>query len=191
MLHKLTTKKTIFPLNLKIKVSPHIVIIASLVILIVFCLVLVNVRSPVSNVWSVATSAPTSVLNTAVQQNYLHFSKDQPLDINKMKVLKITGEAEPIYLFNLNNNQLCGQAGCLYVGYSLSGKRVINLVLNTFLPSDTNLISVTKELINDYPCLEILQPIHKINNLQKSSYCYTGNSFTQINSSIKLIDLKN
>lgn len=85
------------------------------------------------------------------------------------------------YLIDFNNLALCGnvagQNGCLYVAYTPSGSKVLNLYLNPTVIKGRPLIEVSDQQKDGLPCLKISQANNsdtKVSDvIQVYDYCYS------------------
>jgi hypothetical protein len=87
-----------------------------------------------------------------------------------------------LMLINFNQSGLCGQAGCLYVGYVQDDASTsLNLVLygrfRTDLPRGVPLFEEMEQSLNGLPCLTA----HQIENqqLQAIAFCFDGTQYQQ------------
>ncbi len=88
-------------------------------------------------------SVSKSLLDKVIQENYRDTGVE--LDRKQIKALLIQGSGcQRLYVFNFNNSQLCGIAGCLYVAYTQEGNRVLNLYLQPNLPKGRELLAVER-----------------------------------------------
>ena len=176
-----SSKTRLNPLGFK---SLHLVlVIGILVALIVFMSVWGNSASKSVN-WVGYRLVPNDVLQKVVQENYLPPSPNESLDVKQIKVLPVKGEKDNLYVIDFNTQQLCGQAGCLYVGYTQSRSAAFRFLLEPKLPQGFSLFGLSDSYRNGYPCLIITQVPKESATVESSTYCYEGNSFIWVNSSV-------
>jgi hypothetical protein len=149
-------------------------------------LLIVPIFSLTSNATSrfvpASKSVSKSLLDKVIQENYRDTGVE--LDRKQIKALLIQGSGrQRLYVFNFNNSQLCGIAGCLYVAYTQEGNRVLNLYLQPNLPKGRELLAVERQKSSDgFPCLNLTQVLDS-NTLSVTQYCYLNSSqaFVQFN----------
>jgi hypothetical protein len=109
------------------------------------------------------------------------------VDVSQMQVLKV-GQ---LYLIDtrlrrttkeLQPNPLCGAENCLFLGYTVQKRRVLNIYLNPKLPAKVPLIQPIDERRDGFPCLLINQLEQR--KIRKSKLCFTGNSYETIETQI-------
>jgi hypothetical protein len=86
-------------------------------------------------------------------------------------------QAGNLTLINFDESDLCGHAGCLYVGYtqdetSASLKQVLYLRLNPALPPGVPLFEEAEQSFNGLPCLTVHQL--EQNRLLAIGFCFNG-----------------
>jgi hypothetical protein len=95
------------------------------------------------------------------------------IDLEAIKAMKLD---QGIILIDFNSQNLCGQAGCLYVAYTKEGDRVLSLILQP----QSDLFTINQADPNR-TCIDIKQP--QDNQTLIHTYCYEGNKFIKTISS--------
>ena len=123
-----------------------------------------------------------SLLEKVIRENYQNTGIK--LDSKRVKALQVSGKGrQKLYVFDFNNQQLCGMAGCLYTAYTREGVRVLNIYLHPYLPKPKTLFTVDRQKTSDgFPCL-ILSQLQDTSSLSLRQYCYLSSSkaFIQFN----------
>ncbi|GAB4202710.1 MAG: hypothetical protein Fur006_56480 [Coleofasciculaceae cyanobacterium] len=116
-----------------------------------------------------------SLLEKVVREN--HQNTGIKLDPQRIKALQVSGKGrQKLYIFDFNNQQLCGMAGCLYAAYTPEGVRVLNIYLRPYLPKFKTLFTVDRQKTSDgFPCL-ILSQLQDTSSLSLRQYCYLSSS---------------
>lgn len=120
--------------------------------------------------WTNASKVIDSGLLTQIIQD----NSTENINPETIRVMKLDEKNdlldEKIYLIDFNSQQLCGQAGCLYVAYTKGGERVLNLILQP----QSDLFSINSSDPNR-TCIDIKQP--QDNQILIHTYCHEGDKF--------------
>ncbi|HAA26963.1 MAG TPA: hypothetical protein DCE56_03845 [Cyanobacteria bacterium UBA8553] len=127
------------------------------------------------------------LLKTIVTENYS--GADSESIYKSAKAMNVDGK---FYIIDFNNPALCGnvagQNGCLYVAYTPSANKILNLYLNPTVIKDRPLIQVSDQQKDGFPCLKISQANNsetKVDDaIQVYDYCYSAGT----QSFIRIVD---
>jgi hypothetical protein len=127
------------------------------------------------------------LLKIIVAENYS--GADSESIYKSAKAMNVDGK---FYLIDFNNPALCGnvagQNGCLYVAYTPSGNKVLNLYLNPTVIKGRPLIQVSDQRKDGLPCLKISQASNAETQgedaIQVYDYCYSAGT----QSFIRIVD---
>ncbi|GEM_PF-2654817 len=89
------------------------------------------------------------------------------IDPEAIKAMKLD---QGIILIDFRSQNLCGQAGCLYVAYTKEGSRVLSLILQP----QSDLFTINQADPNR-TCIDIRQP--QDNQTLIHTYCHEGDKF--------------
>jgi hypothetical protein len=129
------------------------------------------------------------VLSIDFQQQILkeNLQPGTAIEIGQMKVLTIgrlqlidTRIANPTKAANVN--PLCGAESCLFLGYSTTQQRVLNIYLNPNLPPKVTLIQSIGEQRENLPCLLINQLEQQ--KIHASKLCFNGTAYETVETQI-------
>jgi hypothetical protein len=153
--------------------------------------------------WKSLRSAAPSGLLEQVQKDYTTDANlNQPVDVGQMQLLLVQqSKAKPLFLINTrlpgqtpDANPTCGQAGCLFYGYTKSGQRfvqVLNGYINDFRLQDAPPpIQPTNQVVNQLPCLQLTFYKSQFNQLLTSKLCFDGKEYQPTSPPVVLRQLK-
>lgn len=135
-------------------------------------------------------AVPPSLLERIRQDYAKDINPEQPVNVGLMQVWQIRSKrAKPLYLVNTRlpgldtaSNPSCGQAGCLFYGYTTSGKgfiRVLNGYINDFQVEDAPpIIQATSQVTNQLPCLQL--NFYQEQKLLTSKLCFDGKEYQPV-----------
>jgi hypothetical protein len=137
-----------------------------------------SARAQMSNFWRPATQVLSSDQIKAIvaDNSNVPISEVDQSWLNSMRVHQ-TGE---LILVDFHNPQLCGQAGCAYVGYLFDEElqrltRVLTTRLRPELPPGVSLFTIETEQATQPPCLKINQVSDR--QLLESTLCFNGTEY--------------
>lgn len=111
--------------------------------------------------------------------------------------LSFNTQAKPLYIINTRvksqspeANSSCGQAGCLFYGYTKSGNKfvqVMNGYINDFrLKNAPPVIQPTNQIINQLPCLQLTSYSNQTQQLIGTKLCFDGKEYQPVTSPTQL-----
>jgi hypothetical protein len=137
-----------------------------------------SVSAQTSNFWRPATQVLSSDQIKAIvaDNSNVPISEVDQSWLSSMRV----HQTDELILVDFHNPQLCGQAGCAYVGYLLDEEmqrltRVLTTRLRPELPPGVNLFSIETEQAAQPPCLKINQVSDR--QLLESTLCFNGTEY--------------
>lgn len=129
-------------------------------------------------------------LQQQVQKDYIADTNlDRPAKVGEMQLLQVQQpQAKPLYLINTripsqspDANPTCGQAGCLFYGYTKSGNKfiqVLNGYINDFrLRNAPPVIQPTNQIANQLPCLQLNSYKKHSQQLIRTKLCFDGKEY--------------
>lgn len=134
-----------------------------------------SAKTTLSSWQNAAELTPAETLVQIVQS---HSSLTDPQTaIDKMKVWQVNGREGVLNVYDFRQPNLCGQIGCLYVGYLIPfdktqvSKEVFTAYLNPNLPPKIPLFQAEVEsTYNGMPCLVVTQQFS--NSQTQLKFCY-------------------
>lgn len=148
--------------------------------------------------WSNLRSAPPELLKQVAADYASDTNQNHPKDVSSMQLLQVQKpKAKPLYLVNTRQlsqtpdaNPTCGQAGCLFYGYTQSkGKfvQVLNGYINDFrLKNAPPVIQPTNQVVNQLPCLLLTSYQNQSQQLMRSKLCFDGKDYQPTQPSTQL-----
>ena len=134
--------------------------------------------------WQSVENAPRGLVQQVAKENFSQVHSQ--IDLQKMGVMKIQGQKQPLYIIDPRNDSLCGAAGCAYFGYISYRNgyhKVFSVYLNPNLPPQTPLITTTSKITFGLPCLKFTQL--RSNRFEVIEWCYNGEKYNFFSSSLK------
>jgi hypothetical protein len=140
--------------------------------------------------WSTALSLLNTDQVSAIIADNSSFSLSQiPNDWReKMKV----HQEGNLFLIDFNSDRLCGQSGCLYVGYlfdedSQQLSDVLSIRLNPQLPPRVSLFEIDSSQATEPPCLKIHQ-LESPSKILQYTFCFNGTEYVKQSTIAKPIE---
>jgi len=174
------------------KRSPKLVHLAFLLSLVYWLMPMGGAIAQAGSNWQRLSSAPQGLLEQVQKDYAIDSGLGRPIDIGQMHLLQIRQPgARELFLINTRlagigstANPTCGQAGCLFYGYTQSGKeykRVLNGYINDFQVENAPVpIQPTKKILNQLPCLQLTLYQNQANQLLSSRLCFDGQEYQPI-----------
>jgi hypothetical protein len=134
-----------------------------------------------SSFWSSATSVLESEQVRAIVTEHSSLSFNQISD-DWLKKVKAHREGN-LLLIDFNSDRLCGQGGCLYVGYLLDKdsqklSEVLSIRLNPQIPSGISLFEIDASQAAEPPCLKIHQQ-ELPQRLMEYTFCFNETEYVK------------
>lgn len=139
--------------------------------------------------WANLRSAPPGLLKQVAVDYANDTNQDHPTNVSSMQFLQVQKpKAKLLYLINTrqmgqtpNANPSCGQAGCLFYGYTQTqGKyvQILNGYINDFhLKNAPPVIQPTNQVVNQLPCLQLTSLQSQTQKLMSVKLCFDGKEY--------------
>lgn len=134
--------------------------------------------------WQPATKLTPRESLVQIVQSHSNLTEVQSA-IDKMKVWQVKGREGVLNIYDFHQPNICGQIGCLYVGYfipfaqSQVSKEVFAAYLNPNLPPNIPLFQAEAESTNNsMPCLIVTQ--QSSNSQSQLKFCYNCSNYQLI-----------
>lgn len=138
--------------------------------------------------WRKATSITNSETLTEIVKNHTS-NLTIPIEnvINDMQAWSYQTKTNNLTIYQLNNPNLCGYIGCLYLGFlqpnqntlSSFSKEVFSVYIKPNLPPNVSLLKVKKDEqkhFSEFPCL-VFNQLDSNEYLQEIKYCFNGHLY--------------
>jgi hypothetical protein len=171
-------------MQLRFPKFPLVVSVAVVSFILVFAVVMMSRSQPHTEAaWRPANTILTpTFVERVIASNY---QSENRLSPKFVEVLPI-GErnSKTFYVFRFDTPALCGKAGCLHTVYNEQGVRVLSLLLNKNKPTDSEIISASENIRNNYPCLLVNQVVPS--GVEQTEFCLSGSSLLRVNSTTSI-----
>jgi hypothetical protein len=174
--------------NSKLLIFLMILLALLTTIIVIYSLVL-NRKSSSNKSYTPTWKPAKEIVSAPLLKKVLASASTNKLDEQAVKVMPITSsDGVHVFVFDFHSPQLCGAGGCLYRVYHESGKLLLQVIANPYLPPKEDLIRVSSPELQAFPCLIFTQTTDMENMVSRTDYCFDSGRYTRFGETWTAVD---